>query len=100
MMRPACFGTDVNYLDLEGRHGGQLVAQLFAKRGCGRVAMINGPEAHVDAIQRERGFFEGLLVAGVKKVTKRYGDFTVPSGTVAMESILKDARQENYTTST
>ena len=88
MMRPACFGTDVNYLDLEGYHGGQLVAQLFARRGCKRVAMINGPETHVDAIERERGFFEGLVAAGVRKVAKRYGDFTVPSGTVAMESIL------------
>ena len=90
MMRPACFGTDVNYLDLENYHGGQLVAQLFAKRGSTRVAMINGPETHVDAIERERGFFEGLVAAGVKKVTKRYGDFTVLSGQVAMESIMKE----------
>ena len=52
--------------------------------------MINGPETHVDAIERERGFFEGLLAAGIKKVTKRYGDFTVPSGTLAMESIMKE----------
>jgi DNA-binding LacI/PurR family transcriptional regulator len=90
MMRPACFGRDVNHLDLENYHGGQLVAQLFAKRGCSRVAMINGPETHVDAIERERGFFEGLVAAGIKKVTKRYGDFTVPSGSMAMESIMKE----------
>ena len=51
--------------------------------------MINGPESHVDAIERERGFFEGLIAAGVKKVTKRYGDFTIQSGTTAMESILR-----------
>ena len=90
MMRPACFGKDVNYLDLENCHGGQLVAQLFAQRRCSRVAMINGPETHVDAIERERGFFEGLVAAGIKKVTKRYGDFTVPSGSMAMESIMKE----------
>jgi DNA-binding LacI/PurR family transcriptional regulator len=90
MMRPACFGKDVNHLDLENHHGGQLVAQLFAERGATKVAMINGPETHVDAIERERGFFEGLVAAGVKKVTKRYGDFTVPSGTVAMESIMQE----------
>src|SRR5258708_37491384 len=94
MMRPACFGTDVNYLDLENYHGGQLVAQLFAQRGATRVAMINGPEMHVDAIERERGFFEGLVAAGVKKITKRYGDFTVPSGKVAMESIMKEFRPD------
>ena len=90
MMRPACFGADVNYVDLDNYHGGQLVAQQFAKRGCRRVAMINGPETHVDAIERERGFFEGLIAAGVRKVTKRYGDFTIPSGTTAMESILTE----------
>jgi DNA-binding LacI/PurR family transcriptional regulator len=90
MMRPACFGRDVNHLDLENYYGGQLVAQLFAQRGCSRVAMINGPETHVDAIERERGFFEGLVAAGIKKVTKRYGDFTVPSGSMAMESIMKE----------
>jgi DNA-binding LacI/PurR family transcriptional regulator len=90
MMRPACFGTDVNYVDLDNYRGGQLVAQLFARRGCRRVAMINGPETHVDAIERERGFFEGLVAAGVKQVTKRYGDFTILSGTAAMESILKE----------
>jgi DNA-binding LacI/PurR family transcriptional regulator len=90
MMRPACFGRDVNHLDLENYHGGQLVAQLFAQKGCSRVAMINGPETHVDAIERERGFFEGLLAADIEKVTKRYGDFTVPSGSIAMKSVLKE----------
>jgi DNA-binding LacI/PurR family transcriptional regulator len=90
MMRPACFGADVNYVDLDNYHGGQLVAQQFARRGCQRVAMINGPETHVDAIERERGFFEGLVAAGVKKITKRYGDFTISSGTTAMESILTE----------
>ena len=90
MMRPACFGADVNYVDLDNYHGGFLVAQEFAKRRCQRVAMINGPEAHVDAIERERGFFEGLIAARVKKIAKRYGDFTIPSGTTAMESILTE----------
>jgi DNA-binding LacI/PurR family transcriptional regulator len=90
MMRPACFGAEVNYIDLDNHHGGQLVAALFAKRGCRRVAMINGPEMHVDAIERERGFFEGLVPTGVQQATKRYGDFTIPSGTAAMESILTE----------
>lgn len=90
MMRPACFGTDVNYVDLDNYRGGQLVAQLFTRQGCRRVAMINGPETHLDAIEREHGFFEGLVAAGVEQATKRYGDFTIPSGTAAMESILQD----------
>ena len=52
--------------------------------------MINGPAARVDAIERERGFFEGLDCSKVRKATKRYGDFTIPSGTTAMESILTE----------
>jgi DNA-binding LacI/PurR family transcriptional regulator len=80
----------VNYVDLDNYYGGQLVAKLFAKRESRRVAMINGPEMHVDAIERERGFFEGLVPAGVTEVTKRYGDFTISSGTAAMESILTE----------
>ena len=91
MMRPACFGADVNYVDLDNYHGGQLVAQQFAKRGCRRVAMINGPETHVDAIERERGFFEGLIAAGVRKVTKRYGDFTALVSTSCSPSRLTTA---------
>ncbi len=90
MMRPACFGADVNLVDLDNYHGGQLVARQFVKQGCQHVAMINGPELHVDAIERERGFLKELSAAGVKKITKRYGDFTIPSGMAAMESILED----------
>ena len=48
------------------------------------------PRTWANAIERERGFFEGLIAAGVRKATKRYGDFTIPSGTTAMESILTE----------
>ena len=41
-------------------------------------------------IERERELFESLIAAGVKKATKRYGSFTIPSGTTAMESILTE----------
>ena len=57
MMRPACFGADVNYVDLDNYHGGQLVAQQFAKRGCQRVAMINGPETARGCDRARAGIF-------------------------------------------
>lgn len=94
MMRPARFGKEVNYIDVDNYHGGQLVARLFGKRRCRRVAMINGPATHVDAIERERGFLAGLVEVGKQKLTKRYGDFTIPSGIAAMEDILKEFRPE------
>ncbi|HEY0792114.1 MAG TPA: LacI family DNA-binding transcriptional regulator [Chthoniobacterales bacterium] len=90
LMRPASFGRDVNYVDLQSDYGGQLVAELFAKQGRRRVAMINGPAQHVDAIEREKGFMEGLAGAGLDRLTKRYGDFTIPSGISAMKDILQE----------
>jgi DNA-binding LacI/PurR family transcriptional regulator len=54
--------------------------------------MINGPPTHVDAIERERGFLAGLVEVGMQKLTKRYGDFTIPSGIAAMEDIFKEFR--------
>src|SRR6202011_712987 len=47
LMRPASFGRDVNYLDLQSDYGAQIVAELFAKQGRRRVAMINGPAQHL-----------------------------------------------------
>src|ERR1700737_1793071 len=33
LMRPASFGRDINYVDLQSDYGAQLVAELFAKQG-------------------------------------------------------------------
>jgi DNA-binding LacI/PurR family transcriptional regulator len=93
-MRPASFGRDINYVDLRSDHGARLVAELFAKQGRRRVAMINGPALHVDAIEREKGFMEGLAGAGLDRLTKRYGDFTVPSGIAAMKDILREFKPD------
>jgi DNA-binding LacI/PurR family transcriptional regulator len=90
MFRPARFGADVNYVDIENAVGGHLVADLFARLGHQQIAMINGPETHVDAIERERGFIEGLSSAGIHTLVKRYGDFLIQSGFSAMKSILEE----------
>jgi ABC-type sugar transport system substrate-binding protein len=52
--------------------------------------MINGPETHVDAIERERGFLEGLANASIYTLVKRHGDFLIQSGFLAMKSILEE----------
>jgi DNA-binding LacI/PurR family transcriptional regulator len=89
MLRPPRFGDAVNYVDMENFTGGKTVAHLFKSLGCKKVALINGPETHLDAIERERGFMEGLASAGVSQFEKRYGDFTIPSGFKAMREILE-----------
>jgi DNA-binding LacI/PurR family transcriptional regulator len=80
MFRPARFGSAVNYVDIENATGGHLVADLFTHLGYRRVAMINGPEAHVDAIERERGFREGLASAGISELEITHGDFMIQTG--------------------
>jgi DNA-binding LacI/PurR family transcriptional regulator len=90
LMRPASFGRDINYVDLQSDYGAQLVAELFAKQGRRRVAMINGPAQHLDAVEREKGFMQGLAGTGLDRLTIRYGDFTIPSGIAAMKDILRE----------
>jgi DNA-binding LacI/PurR family transcriptional regulator len=88
MLRPARFGDSINYVDMDNFGGGRAVANLFRSLGVNKVALINGPQTHVDAIERERGFMDGLASAGLSKFEKRYGDFTIPSGFKAMGEIF------------
>jgi DNA-binding LacI/PurR family transcriptional regulator len=94
MFRPARFGSDVNYVDIENATGGRLVADLLARLGHSKIAMINGPETNVDAIERERGFIEGLSNAGIHQLVRRYGDFLIQSGFSAMKSILDECQPD------
>jgi DNA-binding LacI/PurR family transcriptional regulator len=48
-------------VDLKSDFGAQLVAELFAKQGRRRVAMLNWPSQHLDAVEREKGFMQGLV---------------------------------------
>jgi DNA-binding LacI/PurR family transcriptional regulator len=56
--------------------------------------MINGPETHVDAIERERGFMEELSSAGIHKLIRRHGDFLIQSGFSSMKSILEELKPD------
>jgi DNA-binding LacI/PurR family transcriptional regulator len=94
LFRPARFGAEVNYVDIENAEGGRLVAQLFARLGHTKIAMINGPQTHVDAIERERGFMEGLSNAGIDTLIRRNGDFLIQSGLSAMKTILQELKPD------
>ena len=88
MLRPAHFGSSINYVDMGNFVGGKTVANLFKSLGCKKIALINGPDTHLDAMERERGFTDGIALAGLSRFEKRYGDFTIRSGFQAMEKIL------------
>jgi DNA-binding LacI/PurR family transcriptional regulator len=47
-------------VDLKSDYEAQLVAELFARQGRRRVAMINRPAQHLDAVEREKGFMQGM----------------------------------------
>ncbi len=94
LFRPARFGPETNYVDIGNAAGGRLVADLFARLGYRQVAMINGPEDHVDAMERERGFREGLRAAGVGEPLVRPGDFLIGTGFSVMREILRQGKPE------
>jgi DNA-binding LacI/PurR family transcriptional regulator len=94
MLHPPRFVDSVNYVDMGNYRGGQIVAELFQRCDYRRIAFINGPETHVDAMERERGLLDKLASAGITRFIKRYGDFTIASGFAAMKNILQEFRPE------
>ncbi|MBV8483323.1 MAG: LacI family DNA-binding transcriptional regulator [Verrucomicrobia bacterium] len=90
MLHPPRFVDSLNYVDMGNYRGGQIVGELMKRCGYRKIAFINGPETHVDAMERERGLLDSLASAGVLQFVKRYGDFTIPSGFSAMRSVLRE----------
>ena len=94
LLSPRRFAAGTNYVDMANEKGGRLVADLFALAGRRRIVMINGPPTHVDAIERERGFAEGLRLAGIGEARQDAGDFTIESGHAAMRRLLAAGRPD------
>jgi DNA-binding LacI/PurR family transcriptional regulator len=88
VLQPARFGHQVNLVDIENAHGGGLVGDLFVRCGYRRVAMINGPEDNIDAMERQRGFCDAIQNGKISDFTLRYGDFTILSGMGAMADLI------------
>lgn len=82
---------NINFVDMDNYYGGCLVAECFLKQGFIKIAFINGPENHLDAIERERGFIDTLSKHNIhiQDGAKKYGDFTIASGYEHMKEILK-----------
>lgn len=81
---------NLNYVDMDNYLGGQIVARKILSSGFSRIMFINGPEMHVDAIEREKGFIDELVSGGITIDKKhiRYGDFTISSGYKVMSELL------------
>ena len=95
VLRPGRFGTEDNFVDMGNYAGADMVAKLFAAAGAKRIAFINGPPTHFDALERERGFRDGLAVAKPEVIKVWYGDYTIEGGYVGMSEILRGMRPDS-----
>ncbi|MFJ8046045.1 LacI family DNA-binding transcriptional regulator [Kitasatospora sp. NPDC096147] len=76
------------YVDADNRGGARLAAEHFVDSGRRHPVMITGQaDQRVSAI-RERGFAEGLLLAGVPLLDVACGDFQIEGGEAAMDELL------------
>ena len=89
MLRPRRFNGNANYVDMANEVGARIVADTLGKAGHRKIALINGPDSHIDAIERERGFVDALSASPTEAFKKSYGDFTIASGYEAMCDLLK-----------
>jgi DNA-binding LacI/PurR family transcriptional regulator len=89
LLRPARFAQGSNYVDMGDYEGGRLVADALMSVGARRIALINGPQAHLCAIERERGLTAALVESGGRIVTKQYSDYTVEGGFNAMRAVAQ-----------
>ncbi len=93
----SCFrDSKINTVRIDNYNGGALVAELFLRNGFTRVAMINGPDDHFDAQEREKGFLDTLTGAGISVPggLNTHGDFTIESGYTAAEVLLSREKPE------
>lgn len=70
--------------------GSRAVAEYLVRSGHRRIGFVAGPPLPSTAVERERGFREGLLARGVPLADElcRPGDFSHGSGHAAMRSLL------------
>ncbi len=74
--------------------GAFLAVRFLAERGKRRIAVINGPKNHYDAMERAKGFNEAVVRLGLTIVPEyiAYGDFTIAGGYGAAVSMLDSAK--------
>jgi len=78
----------ISFVDVANRDGAALAAEHLASRGRHRVAVISGPLDVPSAADRLAGFQDAMARLGHPYVPAAEGNFTYPSGIVAMERLL------------
>ncbi len=76
---------------IDNYRGGYLAAEHLLTLGHENIAIINGPDNHTDAYEREKGFLSRLLESGIKYDRNNiiYADFTHDGGYYAAKRLLE-----------
>ena len=80
--------TACHYVDIDNVHGARTAIDHLVASGRRRIATIAGPDDMLAAVDRRRGWAEGLAAAGLPTDAVVAGDFTEPSGAAAMRTLL------------
>jgi DNA-binding LacI/PurR family transcriptional regulator len=80
----------ITYVDVAHRTGGKLAADHLVARGHRRLATISGPLDVPASQSRLAGFQDAMAVHGHPYLPSAEGNFTLPSGEVAMERLLAE----------
>nr|WP_156135003.1 LacI family DNA-binding transcriptional regulator [Arthrobacter sp. L77] len=88
--RPWDTGYDVTYVDSDNVGGGRLAARHLIGLGRRRLATVAGPADMTAAVDRLRGWNEGLAAAGLPASPVVHGDFTTDGGASAVRRLLAD----------
>jgi len=93
----SCFEDEkIHTVKIDNYFGGKLAAELLLKAGYTRIGIINGPQDHYDALQREKGFLDTLGKKNVAVANEAYvnGDFTIESGYRGAQAIIEHSRPQ------
>lgn len=83
-------GYGVVVLSAERQAAGDVARHLIAL-GHRRIALINGPQNTISAVERRNGFLDALAEAGLKVAAEVEGDYGLASGITAARDLLSRA---------
>lgn len=78
-----------HYVDIDNVHGARTAVDHLVHIGRQRIATIAGPDDMLAAVDRRRGWAEGLAAAGLSGEAVAVGDFTEAGGAEAMRALLE-----------
>lgn len=85
---PGEMGDEIHIVDVDNRAAAALATQHLVSRGHRRIATITGPLDTFAGRERQRGWSETLLAAGLELGGSEEGDYTPAGGAAAARRLL------------